>query len=295
MNTLEQFYNVLFEPGEYTCYSLLAGLDDSRPNLKPERRLKPVHVETSKNFFVINPLFPNKDVAPPYNYDSALVGRRADCNIASFRNFLCDMDKVPLELQRQLLADVGMPYSTLVYSGGKSMHAIISLDISLSSERDYRKMFKRIVHRMGGKEVMDEQCINPSRFSRCPGAMRGDIEQSLIEVKCRISLGDLEAWLGPCPAELEDSDRPSFKGAPATWQQVLNPWCKTYLVVGSEPGQRNADAFKHACSMKRAGYDEDEIYQRIGAVADLDDSELRTTLNSAFATCDRDLNTDVAS
>ena len=126
----------------------------------------------------------------------------------------------------------------------------------------------------------DKANSNPSRFTRLGGAVRGDngAEQTLFKLRDRISIEELEAWLGPAPLEDESSNFEGEVHAPTG----LNKWTKFFIDFGSEPGHWNADLFRASCDAARNGLSKEEaIALFTGVTGHLDKSDLRT-INSAY-------------
>src|SRR4051812_43576848 len=122
MATIENYYNALFDPGEATCFAWtataasVASLCHWEDQRSPWICVNPLHLERDND--------PEASILPWARNDR---GRRADCNVSAFRNILVEMDSVPLAEQWTVIRDCGMPFTTSVYSGGKSIHFVISL------------------------------------------------------------------------------------------------------------------------------------------------------------------------
>lgn len=169
MKTTAKFLATLFEPSELVCVSrdaygtFLSGQYDVHPD---------------SVFFSINPLHTS----------------RADANVTCFRNILLEIDSLPLSAQREYLDGLKIPYTSVVYSGSKSMHFIISLDNPCSTKEEYDTLVKRL-HKLASK--VDPTSKNASRFSRFPGAKRiatGKV-QELVFLGNRVSRTAFEALL----------------------------------------------------------------------------------------------------
>lgn len=172
-------------------------------------------------FFSINPLDANKDHGYflKDKYDE-FKPRRADLNVSCFRNFMFEMDSVPLEDQLKIFQECGLPWATITYSGGKSMHAILSVDGGLNTDLhcpkgldDYAVAWKRIAAKIdraatrmgymypeGKSSFLDHATRNPSRFSRTPGFVRSNgNEQKLVHLGDRITRDKFYELLETCP------------------------------------------------------------------------------------------------
>ena len=114
-----------------------------------------------------------------------------DKNVVEYRNILVECDDMDLNEQIEILDRVKIPIKAMVYSGKKSVHAIIP--VNASSESDYRFKFnfiKNILHQAGMD--IDKANINPARLSRMPGVVRGDHKQFLI--KTNSGMDSFEEW-----------------------------------------------------------------------------------------------------
>ena len=118
-----------------------------------------------------------------------------DSNVVEYRNMLieCDTGMTPAE-QIEAFKKIKLPYKVLVYSGGKSVHAIIP--VNAASQSEYRFKFnvvKNILHDAGME--IDTANKNPSRLSRLPGVMRNGHKQFLIEVNdSPLSFDEWKEW-----------------------------------------------------------------------------------------------------
>lgn len=246
-----RFYEVLFDPGEMICKS---------KDLF-ETAVSPVHLQDySKLFFVINPL----------------KEKRSDANVTSLRNILLEFDSGTISEQQKMLQESGLPYSTLVFSGGKSLHAIISLTEPIATQMYYRSVAKAIYKKF---PLADPKVFNPSRFSRAPGAMRDNgIEQALLEVKERVPLTALLAWIGPIALQNYAPEHVSeMLGSRALPVRV-----SAFLKYGAPEGLRNSTLFINACEMFRAGYNEEEIVNLVlSSPLELSLKEVRSCIRSA--------------
>ena len=114
-----------------------------------------------------------------------------DKNVVEYNNILIECDNLDLNEQIEKLEKIKIPIKAMVYSGGKSIHAIIP--VNASSESDYRFQFNFIRNIMhdAGMEI-DKANINPARLSRLPGVYRGDHKQFLI--KTNIGMSSFDEW-----------------------------------------------------------------------------------------------------
>lgn len=155
--TRDSFLQLLFEPGELTCFA------DSP--MVTELSSEPL---ANDLFFSINPMHT----------------KRADDNVTVFRNFLLELDNVPIYEQIQLVTSK-VPVSSIVFSGNKSYHFIISLSSPCETISEYRAYSRALLEAV---PEADKSTKNPSRLSRLPGAIRPDTKllQELVYLGSKI-------------------------------------------------------------------------------------------------------------
>ncbi len=169
----KQFYECLFDKEELTVHG------DNKFATKPTQAISN-GIKELKPFFVINPIKPG--------YTRSIDG------VKHFRNFMFeideDMDKnpVPLEKQQEIIQAAQFPWSTCVYSGGKSLHWILSLEEPVEDASEYRmwwKMMEAILNKtakeLGYNLKFDPNVKDPSRFSRAAGSVRMDVNPKAIQ------------------------------------------------------------------------------------------------------------------
>jgi len=226
--------------------------------------------QTQYAFFSINPMDPAKT--------------RADSSVISYRNALVEMDKIPLEEQESHIKQIEMPFTTAVYSGGKSIHYIISLENALTDEHTYRALVKRIYKAVGNDKV-DQSNKNPSRFSRLPGHIRQDTgnEQKLLAIRERVPNNVLEEWLISRNAPPEEAwenltpePRSTFKNPSRLYGTTKN-----FLMYGTTENW-NMRLFKASADMCRCGYTENEAIDELRRVTGILDFNDIKTIGSAF-------------
>lgn len=112
-------------------------------------------------------------------------------NVTDFRFALVESDCMPIEQQNALIRELELPVAVLVYSGGKSVHAIVRIDAANYDEYRKRVDFLYSICRKNGLEI-DKQNRNPSRLSRMPGVMRGGKKQYIIDTN--LGKHDFAEW-----------------------------------------------------------------------------------------------------
>lgn len=104
-----------------------------------------------------------------------------NANVTEFRFALVESDTLPLDEQQRIYAELELPIAALVYSGGKSIHAIVHIDASDIDE--YRERVDYLYSYMKNHGIdIDKQNRNPSRLSRMPGVDRNGNHQTLLGV-----------------------------------------------------------------------------------------------------------------
>lgn len=130
-------------------------------------------------------------------------------NVTAFRYMLLESDNMSLGKQKAILEQLELPIAAMVFSGGKSIHAIVKVDAY--SYEEYRKrvdFIYSIAQKNGFKP--DKKNRNPSRLSRMPGVMRGGNPQFLMATNIgKENYKEWEEWIAsvnddlPEPEELD--------------------------------------------------------------------------------------------
>ena len=104
-----------------------------------------------------------------------------NANVTAFRYALVESDTLSLDEQRRVYAELELPVAALVYSGGKSVHAIVHIDARDIDE--YRERVDYLYSYMKNHGIdIDKQNRNPSRLSRMLGVDRNGNHQTLLGV-----------------------------------------------------------------------------------------------------------------
>lgn len=136
-------------------------------------------------------------------------------NVTEFRYALVESDDMDLDKQNAIIRELELPVATLVYSGGKSLHAIVRVDAA-----DYNEYRKRVDYLYGvckknGIKV-DTQNKNPSRLSRMPGVIRSGKKQFLIDTNIgKASWNEWHEWI-----EGINDDLPEPEGLSSVWENL---------------------------------------------------------------------------
>ncbi len=282
------FWQTLFDPGDYVCVAKYAAgtsvrqlLDESSPR-------------SWAAYVAINALHP--------------ASSRSDAAVAKHRSFLVEFDDMAAAEQLDYAASLNLPWSTCVFSGGRSYHFIIALTEPLAAA-DYQFYAAWLLgtHGRGGAVPgADPTCRNPSRFTRYPGVIRADtgLEQTLVAVRPRVPLSVLRAWLQERAADKEPRSvlpAASARAVAATAvaaapgiageKKRLRNQTLGFLAFGAER-HRNAEMFRAACDFAECGYGEEEAGMQLAAVLPVlqalkaepfTEAEMWRAIRSAFA------------
>jgi hypothetical protein len=93
----------------------------------------------------------------------------ADENVTVYRFALLEFDAIPFSLQLSFLARLSVPIAAVITSGGKSLHAWVSVCTGTAAE--YRTVVSELFNRLAPFGI-DLANRNPSRLSRLPGGFR---------------------------------------------------------------------------------------------------------------------------
>lgn len=141
-------------------------------------------------------------------------GRRNE-NVTDFRYALVECDNMELGKQQAIIRQLELPCAALVYSGGKSVHAIVKVDAPDYAEYRKRVDYLYTVCQKNGL-ALDQQNRNPSRLSRMPGIQRGEKRQVLLETNIGRSCWDAwRDWL-----EAETDELPDTENLANDWQSL---------------------------------------------------------------------------
>ena len=140
---------------------------------------------------------------------------RKDANITAYRYALVECDNMDLGRQQAIIKQLELPCAALVYSGGKSVHAIVKVDAP-----DYTEYRKRVDYLYAACQknglTLDQQNRNPSRLSRMPGILRGSQRQTLLETNIGKSCWDeWRDWL-----EAETDELPETESLADDWDDL---------------------------------------------------------------------------
>ena len=114
-----------------------------------------------------------------------------DDDVTTLRHVLVESDAIPKAEQERQLRASGLPIAALIDSAGASVHAWVRIDAKTREEYHARR--EKVWSALPGFQI-DKANKNPSRFSRCPGGLRGEGVQRLLAVNLgAASFADWEA------------------------------------------------------------------------------------------------------
>lgn len=132
-----------------------------------------------------------------------------DCkneNVTDFRYALVESDSMELDQQNAMLRELELPIAALVFSGKKSLHAIVKIDAA-----DYREYRQRVEYlynicKKNGLKL-DTQNKNPSRLSRMPGVVRNGKKQFLVDTNIgKDTWEEWQEWIESINDDLPDPE-----------------------------------------------------------------------------------------
>lgn len=132
-----------------------------------------------------------------------------DCtneNVTDFRYALVESDDMELEKQNALIRELELPVAALVFSGKKSLHAIVKIEASDMKEYKKRVEYLYSICKKNGLRL-DTQNKNPSRLSRMPGVLRNGKKQFLVDTNIgKESWEEWQEWIESVNDDLPDPE-----------------------------------------------------------------------------------------
>lgn len=114
-----------------------------------------------------------------------------DKNVIEYRYSLIESDNMDIGLQSAMLRKLELPIAIMMYSGNKSIHAIVK--VNAANEQQYKKRVDylyKVCTKNGFN--LDKANKNPSRLSRFPGFERNGQKQFIIDTN--IGKESWEEW-----------------------------------------------------------------------------------------------------
>lgn len=127
-------------------------------------------------------------------------------NVTDYRFALVESDSMSLGRQNAILRELELPIAALVFSGKKSIHAIVKVEAPDYSEYRKRVEYLYKVCEKNGLKV-DTQNKNPSRLSRMPGVVRNGHKQFLMATNIgKASWEEWHEWIEGINDDLPDPE-----------------------------------------------------------------------------------------
>ena len=167
-------------------------------------------------------------------------------NVTEFRYALVESDTMDISAQKAIITELELPVAALVYSGKKSLHAIVKIDASTYEEYKKRVDYLYNVCNKNGLKL-DIQNRNPSRLSRMPGIMRNGKKQYLLDTNIgKENWNEWREWIESVNDDLPDPESmadvwdnlPSL--APPLIDGVLRQGHKMFIAGPSKAGKSYA-------------------------------------------------------
>jgi RecA-family ATPase len=186
---LKIFLKTLFKSGEYVGYvSNDVYFNKDHDRYEP---LKGVYYRTVDDLLKSLDRYPDdlgatigdwKKEAGAWIRINPLDGKGASKkNVTRYSYCLIESDDLPIKEQEEIFKRLNLPIATMVYSGGKSIHAIVKIDAANIQEYEERVQFCYDFLKNNGISI-DVQNKDPNRLSRMPGVTRNGIIQTLIGI-----------------------------------------------------------------------------------------------------------------
>ena len=136
---------------------------------------------------------------------------RLQGNCGQIRNILIEIDDTNLSRDQQLeqVRASGLPFSTAVWSGGKSVHFVIALEHAVDLAK-YQELHARILVALRGTIEIDAATYKPTLYTRAPIGLRTKVivPPNVVE--------DLKKYFGLKIQDLMERGR-------LDWNHVLSP------------------------------------------------------------------------
>lgn len=309
-NELTRYLNALFNPEDKVCIVTNSFVDKDgkpKPNGKGITRTASewlADLEKHKDDVCASIGDYNKEAGAWIRFNPMDGKGVKNENVAEFRYALIESDDNDLEIQNALIRDMKLPVAALVYSGGKSLHAIVHVDapgIEVYKQR-VNKLYEKC--ELFGLKV-DKQNKNPSRLSRLPGVKRKEKWQYILDTN--IGLPSFEDWEEYIDQETDSFPDPEdmFSGEklplpPELIEGILRQGGKMSLTGPSKAGKSfmlmqlaigiatGSKWLGHKCEQKKVLYINFEIdrasmqdrYWNICKIMDVDKSSLSGQLDT---------------
>lgn len=224
---LIKYLQTLFEPDDYVGIITNDSFQDKDGKWKPRRGM---FDRTQKELIASLKRYPNDlgatigdwhEEAGAWIRMNPLDGKGAKKeNVTKYKYALVECDNIPLEEQKNAYLKYNLPIAALVYSGGKSIHAIVHID-AINREK-YAERVEFLYEFLKSKGIdFDTQNKDENRMSRLPGATRNGKEQTLLALN--VGSVDYDDWVEGLKGEELNEDNISelLKNPPSLAPEIM--------------------------------------------------------------------------
>lgn len=218
---IRRYIETLFEPQDFVAF-VTEVYENEKGECKPtsgsyHRTAEQLLQELTKYNGDIGAVFgdPNPKCGAWIRFNPVDGAGVKNANVTDFRYALVESDTLPLAQQNGILHELQLPIAALVYTGGKSLHAIVK--VNAIDEKEYRKRVEYLfsICDKNGLQV-DKANKNPSRLSRLPGVERNGKKQFIVETNT--GFGSWEEWVEWI--ESVNDDLPEFESMQDAWEHM---------------------------------------------------------------------------
>lgn len=211
ISDFKRYIEVLFDEDDYVSFNIKSWKDDDgkyKPsgngNQRKAKDLLKALSKTSDITDVIGTYDENAGAWIRFNPMDG-VGIRND-NVKKYKYALVESDNLELDQQIAIIKEMQLPVAVMLYSGGKSVHAIVKIDAADKDE--YRERVEYLYQACKNNHLtVDTQNKNPSRLSRLPGVKRNDKYQHIIDTNIgKSSWIEWKDWIDGISDDFPDFD-----------------------------------------------------------------------------------------
>lgn len=218
-----RYIETLFEPSDVIGYAMKSRLDEEKQKYIPKDKgtykltAGEILEKVSKHGDDIGAALGDYDPrAGAWIRFNPLDGNDVrNINVTEYRYALVESDNLDIDKQNSIIRELELPVAVLMFSGGKSVHAIVKIDAT-----DYKEYQKRVEYlyqicEKNGLKV-DKQNKNPSRLSRLPGCVRGDKKQFIIDTDIgKSTWSEWKDWI-----EAVNDNLPDVEDLASVWDDM---------------------------------------------------------------------------
>lgn len=194
---LYSYLTTLFEPEDRVNFVLEARFDNEKEKWSPANKGNSGFTAGDLETLLERYNFNVRDVLGDTNKEAGAWIRInpvdgngvGDKNITKYKYALIESDDIPVEEQFKKLVELKLPCAAIVYSGKRSLHAVVDIDaLSLDDYRERVEWLYKVLEEQGFK--LDPNNKNPSRMTRLPGVERSGALQALVDTNVGLSSFD---------------------------------------------------------------------------------------------------------